>query len=50
MSNTNDVIKEDGTFIVEDLSKEPKDISKITNLVITDFTGRQITNLKVLVM
>ena len=46
MSNTNDVIKEDGTFIVEDLSKEPKDISKITNLVITDFTGRQITNLK----
>jgi hypothetical protein len=46
MSNTDDLIPDDGTYMVEVPSVEPKDITKIADLVITDFTGREITNLK----
>jgi hypothetical protein len=45
MSNADDLIPDDGTFMVEVPSVEPKDATKIADLVITDFTGREITNL-----
>ena len=46
MSNADDLIPDDGTSMVEVPSVEPKDATKIADLVITDFTGREITNLK----
>ncbi len=46
MSNTDELIADDATFMVEVPSVEPKDATKIADLVIKDFTGREITNLK----
>ena len=46
MSNTDELIADDATFMVEVPSVEPKDATKTADLVITDFTGREITNLK----